>query len=275
MSRLLLLVAGAAEAGSLSVSPPPAQADISGLDARVVALEAIDHSATLLWSGHLDASPAFGTADTLIRFTGAGGGVPSGWAEWDPPTNLTVAETAGDVRLRQTFGSSAGWAGVYRAVPVGDATITAHVRFNCSLWDMAANAILLVAEDLAAAPTTANIMGVRGICTGSKYDEMRATAYNAASTVIDAQDLSVGTLDSIYLRICIDDTNDDLIGCISSTGASWHCGAAITFVTAAVTPVHVVLGGNTSAGVVLDWDLYREDLGAPGDCTTPIGGYDD
>lgn len=244
----LLILCGIAYAGSLTASSPPPTI------------------ATHQWSGLID-SPA---AAVLDRFTS----VASPWLELDVPATATSTGAAATGLTISATG--AGFTGVYRPISTtGDRVITVYGGV-AGIWDLNSFA-LCVAEDLTAAPTTADLWCL--IQDGSADDPyaIDLTTYNAVGSVDDTLNSSESR-GFRYFRICISDTTDDgqtaddtlRVG-MSQDALIWEVSASSTFTVASVTPVHLFVGvnGSTRTGRVLMW---RED--ASNDCFLPVGGLD-
>jgi hypothetical protein len=221
-------------------------------------------SALGLWSGHVNAPEA------AVYDNFADSSLDAAWTEYDPENRITVTEGADRLLIEDDGTASNGFSGVSRAWATGDQVITIHGAVRCATWDGTGSLGLFVAEDLSAAPTTANTAGVLMNCNGPSLVFNEYSNYETFSAQNDTEDGFGPPVSDVWLRLCVDDdTDDDVTALYSATGRDWHATAAVSFAALAVNPpVDILVGCNDVSDCRVD--LYREDSTA--DCFLPIGG---
>lgn len=171
------------------VSGAPAWADASGGGGIGTTLN--------LWNPNL---PPFSASALDDEFDDAA--LDGKWTEYDPGSVLTVTEAAHGLQLEYAAGSGYKLAGLYQSCPSGDWMVACRV----ALLGEAANYLaagLMLGQDLAASPTTSDIVDV-GIWRGSgnTYGPIVDTwsDYQTVATqhIAIASDLA---RTSLYLRI--------------------------------------------------------------------------
>lgn len=76
--------------------------------------------------------PPESPSDLDDEFRGMSGGLPRGWAEFDPNSRLTVVEGDGGVALQKPSASQTGRSlGIYKTIPAGDFTIWTKLALGC------------------------------------------------------------------------------------------------------------------------------------------------
>jgi hypothetical protein len=197
-----------------------------------------------------------GTNDN--EFAANSGGTPSGWTEWDVGGRITPNEGAYGVKLPWTA-SHDELSGIYRAVPAGDFTLVTKVQMSTSAVGGTVEAGFMLAEDLGANPSTADIQTFEirtDAGTGPFYFlSQRWTAYNAISSTTFQTNFTPGVSLTYYLRLrristtYYFDTSED--------GFSWLQRMSLA---SPFTVAHVVLGGasRSTDPMTAYFRFYRE-----------------
>lgn len=201
----------------------------------------------------------------------------SGWTEWDPGAVMTPSEGSYGLKLVHTATTGDSLAGMYKAVPAGDFSVVTKVSL-LGARDSFAQAGLILAQDLGASPTTADVWfwGIMYQDTGTFLRVLRYNAYNSFGSETDYPASTVGISEqmatNVYLRIRR----------ISSTyhfewsldGVSWSRYFAQS--SAPITPVHIGLATNASDSTALDTTAYfrfYRKLASTGFDTPLLGGF--
>lgn len=168
--------------------------------------------------------------------------VGGAWTEWDPGSDVTVTEDANGLLLTSTNTGSVSWGGVYRALPAGDWSIIAKLDLTGSVLSHQASAGIVITQDIATNPTTADVESLELQISGSTISARLITwsAYNAFNSIIKSFPWGVPYA---YLRVRRSSTTYSFD--VSSDGISW-----ITLKSGALditTPTHIGLAVNSES----------------------------
>lgn len=215
--------------------------DLDDVDDRLADVEAYTTNPVYTkWDP--DAPPASPHADDE-EFSSAGG-LPSGWAEWDVATNTTCTVADGALRIEKTNTGGVDWSGAYRAIPAGnDWTVSAKISrlTGTRTGSGAAGMGLMIAQDLATNPTTADLV-VLGLTnsttlTGIVY-RSGITGQTNAGTVSNAFE---GDNNTIYVRARLHFTGAvwQISPEFSTDGEHFALLGGTTAFSLGIVPVHV------------------------------------
>lgn len=198
------------------------------------------------------------------------------WTEWDVSSLVTLTEDSDGLSVSRITGGSGDMNGLYQAAPSGDYVVTLHVRLQATLSDFTGFA-LLVADDLAANPSTANFAVVslvhRSSTVAIECATQRWNAYNNFGAALSSSfNVGVGFTE-LYLRIAVDNTGSNLTTLISTNGRDWTQLWTGTFAAASITAadsIGICVNNQQSGTVVLRSNMFRVD--ASSDPYLSVGG---
>ena len=174
----------------------------------------------------------------------------TGWAEWEPgAADVTAALDSVQGAEVTLAADTTGFAGYYLALPAdAQFTVTVPIHFS-SRYQVATQRLgLAVAEDLAGAPTTADLWVFYQLSDSSNQVRLpyqHWTSYLVASTTPgDLRDHDPASFR--LMRLYVDRTGETVSALVSTTGRRWiRVGAPAS--TAGQTLSYVALVGDTDS----------------------------
>ena len=184
------------------------------------------------------------------EFSDNSGGVPTGWTEVDHGSTATVVEREWGLEISRPTGGGDQIAGIYKAIPSGDFTITTKLGRNSLDYSNYAVASLTLFEDAATSTADMHILSVwisGGI--NARVLVERWSQYNTFNATLQARITNLETDGGFYyLRIRRNGTTYDFD--VSSDGIAFQR----TYTTGALgyVPAHMgITVNNTNQGVTV------------------------
>lgn len=145
-----------------------------------------------------DAPPASPGAED-DEFDGNSGGVPPGWTEYDHGSSATVIEREWGLEVSRPTAGGDQQAGIYRAIPAGDFTITCRLGTTCLAVANYSVAALALFQDATSSTGDLHIFADRVSAIDEQVIVERWSAYNAWSAAIASSTLSSDADSTAYV----------------------------------------------------------------------------